>query len=193
MHHSISYPSNSSIYGRTSESANHTASKETVSFLDQLRQPKQSELARKRKVPSNPPPKGSKKGRGKVFNEPVNVSPAIQLKEFPDQALCIQVGKLFCSGCREPLSLKKSIITLHIQSAKHIAGLQRLKSKEQKERGLVEMLQAYDNDVHPVGESLPDSVHVYRLKVLSCFMKAGVPINKLDCFRNSLRLSCSSH
>ena len=112
------------------------------SFLDQLRQPKQSELARKRKVPSNPPPKGSKKGRGKVFNEPVNVSPAIRLKEFPDQTLCIQVGKLFCSGCREPLSLKKSIITLHIKSAKHIAGLQRLKSKEQKEKGLVEMLQA---------------------------------------------------
>lgn len=44
---------------------------------------------------------------------------------------------------------------------------------------------------------LPDSVRVYRLKVLSCFMKAGVPINKMDCFRNileenSLRLSSSS-
>ena len=59
------------------------------------------------------------------------------------------------------------------------------------------MLERYDNDVHPVGECLVESVRVYRLKVLCCCMKAGVPLHKVDCFRdileeNSLRLSSRS-
>ena len=60
------------------------------------------------------------------------------------------------------------------------------------------MLERYDNQVHPVGEKLPDSVRVHRIKVLTCFLKAGIPLNKINCFRDileesSYRLSSSRH
>ena len=40
--------------------------------------------------------------------------------------------------------------------------------------------------MHPSGETLPDSIRVYRVKVLTTFLKAGVPINKIDDFRDLL-------
>ena len=33
---------------------------------------------------------------------------------------------------------------------------------------------------------LPDSIRVYQVKVLTTFLKAGVPINKIDDFRDLL-------
>ena len=44
------------------------------SLLDQLQCPTASELSRKRKIHSNPPPKGLKKGKGAVADEPHTVT-----------------------------------------------------------------------------------------------------------------------
>lgn len=60
------------------------------------------------------------------------------------------------------------------------------------------MLRQYDNEVHPVGEGLPDSVRVHRVKVVTVFMKAGVPLTKVDCLcdlleENTYRLSNSQN
>ena len=38
--------------------------------------------------------------------------------------------------------------------------------------------------IHPVGETLPTEQRVFRVKVMSTFLKAGVPLNKLDIFRD---------
>ena len=59
---------------------------------------------------------------------------------------------------------------------------------------IVEALQKYDAAIHSLGETLPDAVRVYRVKVLSTFLRMGVPINKIDDFRdlleqNALRLA----
>lgn len=74
----------------------------------------------------------------------------------------------------------------------------RLQSKDKREKSISEMLKKYDAEVHPVGEGLPDDVRIYRIKVLTFFLKAGVPLNKIDCFRDlfeesSYRLTTSSH
>lgn len=60
------------------------------------------------------------------------------------------------------------------------------------------MLIQYDQEVHPVGERLPSSVRVYRVKTVTAFLKSGVPLSKLDCFRelleeNAFSLSGSQH
>ena len=60
------------------------------------------------------------------------------------------------------------------------------------------MLQQYDDKVHAVGENLPTAVRVFRVKTVTAFLKSGVPLNKLDCFRqlleeNGLSLSSSQH
>ena len=59
-------------------------------------------------------------------------------------------------------------------------------------------LQKYDESVHPKGESLSQEQRVYRVKVMTAFLKAGIPIAKLRHFRglleeNALRLTDSSH
>jgi len=45
------------------------------------------------------------------------------------------------------------------------------------------MLVDYDKATHPVRESLSEEVHVHQVKVVTTFLKAGVPLSKLDTFR----------
>ena len=56
----------------------------------------------------------------------------------------------------------------------------------------------YDSRVHLVGDGLPDSTRVYRVKVETTRLKAGVPLNKIDLFRDLLEehgyaLTSSTH
>ena len=166
------------------------------SLLDRLKSPTVSDLSRKRKVQTNPP-RGTKRGKGAVAAEP-SVSPSDRIREFPDEQLSTVLSKLFCNACRENVSVKKSVIIQHIKSAKHATGKARLALKEKKERNIADMLLKYDKTVHPVGESLSESVRVYRVKVLRTFLKAGVPLGKVDKFRelleeNAFRLCDSSN
>ena len=125
----------------------------TISLLDRLRSPPLSELSRKRKTPSNPP-KGLKRGKGTTASEPQSITAAARLREFPNQHLSVCLGKLLCDACREPLSLKKSVVALHLKSAKHTSGVERIESKHTREKNIVDLLNKYNQEVHPVGEGL---------------------------------------
>ena len=80
------------------------------------------------------------------------------------------------------LSLKKCCIQKHVTSTKHTAAKEKLAKKEKREMNIVEALKKYDAVVHPSGETLPDAVTVYCVKVLSTFLRTGVPNNKIDDF-----------
>jgi len=41
---------------------------------------------------------------------------------------------------------------------------------------IAKALKLYDQHNHPVGETLSDSVRVYRIRVLTAMLKSGVPI-----------------
>ena len=41
----------------------------------------------------------------------------------------------------------------------------------------------------PVGEKFSDEVRVFHIKVVRSFLKAGVPLAKIDCFREMLEES----
>ena len=107
------------------EQESHVSNSELTvkSLLTVLKAPKQSELTRKRKVAVNPP---TGKCKCKKSQGSANVKPLQRINEFPDQNLIISSEKLFCSACREQLSLKKSIIKNHIRSAKDLDGKFRL-------------------------------------------------------------------
>ena len=53
------------------------------------------------------PAKSAKRNKATVHNE---LSPTVLIKEFPDEFLTVSNSKLFCSACREPLSVKKSVV-----------------------------------------------------------------------------------
>ena len=92
------------------------------------------------------------------------------------------------------MSLKLSIIKNHVQSTKHAASKKKVASSNSREQDISVALSAYEKEVHPTGETLPEAQKVYRVKVVTTFLKAGVPLSKIEHFRglleeNAYRLS----
>ena len=156
-----------------------------TSLLKRLKSPQPSDLARKRKIGSNPPV-GKKRGRGGSgsVSDPKSVSAADRVKMYPTEHFSVSNLKLFCLCCREELSLKKSSLQLHIKSLKHVRSKELLSLKQQRQADILKSLEKYDKEFHPAGETLPDSTRVFRVKVVTALLKAGVPLSKVDSFRD---------
>ena len=131
----------------------------STDLLSVLRCPNASELARKRMIDRNSP-KGKKRFRGEGVNDPKSVAPHQHVRVFPNGSLTVSNSKLFCQACWEELSLKKCVVSAHLQSAKHKSSKKQLAEKEKQEMDIAEALRASDSDLHPKGETLPqDSVY----------------------------------
>ena len=92
----------------------------TASFLSRLKAPTQSDLMRKRKVRANNPPHTG--ARNKKPTDPKNIRAIDRVREFKDEMLTVSSGKLFCSACREELSLKLSIAIFQTHKAEGAGG-----------------------------------------------------------------------
>ena len=103
-----------------------------------------------------------------------------RVSELPNENLLIV-------NCSAELAGRKNVITNHIQSAKHQAGKSRLVSKEAKEKDIAEVLIATGQQRHPVRETLPLDHRIYRVKVVKTFIRAAVPLSKLEIFRELLQ------
>lgn len=123
---------------------------QVLNLLDYLKQPQTSTLARKRKISTNPP-KGMKRSKGTTTNDPKSVCPSDRVKAYLNEPFKVSNKKLFCSSCREELSLKKSSIDIHIKSSKHIKHTERWNQKEEQELDIAEALKEYQSRVHPKG------------------------------------------
>ena len=126
------------------------------------------------------------------------VSPSQRVKEFPSEELSISLGRLFCNACRETISVKRSTVLNHVRSVKHGESKAKLNSRQAKDINLVSALKKYDGDKNPVGQTLPDNQRLYQVKVVKAFMRAGIPIGKLDILRDileekALRLADTRH
>ena len=151
------------------ESSSDASTSTASSLLARLRSPRPSDLARKRQVKSNPP-RGARKGKGTVTADPKTVSPSDRVKAYHGEHFTVSNKKLFCRACREELAVKKSVIECHIASQKHKRGKERIVSKTKYEREITESLKSYDKVFHPVGETLPDSIRVYRVRVVTTML-----------------------
>ena len=121
---------------RTEVDRPDTQNDEILTVFKSLKAPKLSDLTRKRKVDSNPPPKGKRRARGEGANEPKTVTASQRIKEFPGECLTTAGkggAKLFCGACREELSLKKNVIVSHVSCNKHKAGKAKLATKEARD------------------------------------------------------------
>ena len=115
--------------------------------------------------------------------EPKSTSPAQCIKQYPGEQLDTSAGKLFCKACREELSLKGSSIANHVKSAKHVDGKKGLASKQACEQDTARVLSVHNEQTHLKGKTLPEQQQVFHVKVVSSFLKAAVPLSKLDSFR----------
>ena len=112
----------------------------------------------------------------------MKIKPDQRVREYYDEHLTVSSGKLFCEACREQLTLKKSSINNHVQSAKHKDRKVKLQEKEKRDQTIVQALQKYNETHHLRGETLPLEHQAYRVKVVRTFLCAAVPLNKLDKF-----------
>ena len=60
------------------------------------------------------------------------------------------------------------------------------KESKAKQRSIAESLRKYDEECHPKGETLLENVDVYRVTVVKSFLKAEIPLSKVDCMRDLL-------
>ncbi len=157
-----------------------TSQQPIVSLLNRLRQAPKATANRKRKVALNLCHDGKRSKAPRCMGEPKSITIAQRVKEYSDEGFTVSAKKLFCTACREEVSTKKSVINLHIKSEEHS-----LQSKNKREQDIAMALQKYDEEVHPVGETLSAQQRVYRVKVVSSFLKARVPLSKIDHFRPS--------
>ena len=94
-----------------------------VSLLDRLKSPTSADIGRPRKTKTNDPPHGKQRPcRGALATDPKGVTLNQWVKEFKYEPFTVLRGHLFCSACREQLSLKRSIIKNHLRSSKHGKG-----------------------------------------------------------------------
>ena len=72
-----------------------------------------------------------------------------------------------------------------MRSVKHMDS-KRMKERVDCEMDIVRALKKYDDGNHSKGETLSDEQRVYRIRVVTTFLRAGVPMSKLDIFRDIL-------
>ena len=83
-------------------------------------------------------------------------------------------------------------------SKKHSLNKGKLEKFGKREEDIVQVLQKYDQEHHPKGETLSTPTRVFRIKVVQAFLKSGTPLNRLEFFRDifeeagmSLSSSCN--
>ena len=115
-----------SISGYDTE--HESSSSARPNLLSKLRCPRTSELTRKRKVVRNYPPGKRRSSTSSVrgASDPKSVTPSQRVTEFPNENLSVSNGKLFCLACREEIALKRSVVSYHIKSAKHLEGKEKV-------------------------------------------------------------------
>ena len=93
------------------------------------------------------------------------------------------------------ISSKKSVLKIHILSKKHQNGKEKLKKSKLKDQTIIE---AFRREGSSKDSTLPVEECAYRLEFVNEFLKADIPIGKIDMLRsllekNSYRLTGSSH
>jgi len=151
--------------------------------------PVPSTIARDRSLEST---RGKYKRRGN--SDTTKVPLHERVKQFAGENSIVREGKLFCSGCRENICPKKSVQKIHISSKKHQNGKEKLKKSKLKDQTIIE---AFRREGSSKDSTLPVEECAYRLEVGE-FLKAGIPIGKIDMLRsllekNGYRLTGSSH
>ena len=109
---------------------------------------------------------------------PKNISIHDRIQQYPGEQLSIKDGKLFCLACREIVSAKKSIVITHLASKKYGNGKDKPKKSKLKDQTIIETFRAGDSVQKD--STLPITERAYRLKVVEEFLRAEIPIEKIN-------------
>lgn len=106
--------------------------------------------------------------------------------EFADEKLTVERGAIFCSACRAQVSEKSSSLKRHVSSTRHQQGKKALEAHKMKQQSIAVAMKRVSDDIHVKGETLPEKELVFRCEVVQTFLRAGVPLSKVQHFRQLL-------
>ncbi|CAB4040917.1 DNA-directed primase polymerase, partial [Paramuricea clavata] len=152
--------------------------------------PPPAKIARERWSDSN---KNKYKSRG--ASDVKKICLRDRVNQFPNQHLCVRSNAIFCNACKEVISSKKSIVVSHCSSKKHESGKAQLQKSKLRDQTIAEALSREKSQKE---STLPLAERAYRQQVVEEFLKAGIPIHKVDKLRpllekNGYRLTGSSN
>ena len=88
--------------------------------------------------------------------------------------------KNISDACKELLSSKKSILESHVASRKHDSSKVKMKKTKKRDQTNTEALR--QDNTQSKDCTLPVEERAYRLQVVEEFLKAGIPLRKIDKF-----------
>ena len=69
---------------------------------------------------------------------------------------------------------------------KHSQRKKQLAEKQSREHDISQAFKSYEQEVHPSGETRSEAHKLWQVKVVATFMRAGVPLAKIDHFKDLL-------
>ena len=68
----------------------------------------------------------------------------------------------------------------------HHRSIRIVTEKQINDKTIIESLTSYEGDAHPRGENFPEAQKLYRVKVVTAFLKVGIPLSKIQLLREIL-------
>ena len=118
-----------------------------------------------------------------------SVSLTARIKQYPNDPLAtsLRTSEVFCKCCRVNIQNIKSTIDTHVKSSHHVARKQQYRQVSAESIEQKSFLEEYYRDhADEKGSSLSSDVHLERMRMVAAFMKAGIPLQKLDALRPTL-------
>eukprot|EP00117_Sycon_ciliatum_P005069 scpid76960/ scgid9165/ len=137
-----------------------------------------------------------------------------RIAEFPGEYLSVSAGKLYCTACNLTISIKHSIVKAHVNSQRHVQGKESKKRAKLHQQAITISWKKFSSEStsdlagsgqsHMLAVSEDAVVSDFNLfggptsYVVEAFLKAGIPLSKVDYLRPLLesgygRLTYSTH
>lgn len=164
-----------------------------------LAAPKKAEIARERKVQSNPPPRPGQKQNSRGSKDPPRVCAWDRVKTYKREHFGVVGGKLRCIMLAMNLLARRKVPSKkHIKSKKHEIAKTKFQADRMKDQSIAKLLKANDHQNNSKVETLPEKMRVYRFKLVESCLTAGIPLSKVVLIRPFLekygyRITSRSH
>ena len=134
----------------------------------------------------------SVKKQGTRLNDVKPETLKLRLSEHTGQPVSIKHGQLFCEACVRNVGSGKAPFAAHLLSQVHVENMKRMQSSKDTRSEIKAALHEYKDDIKKTHgdeafvrglKSVPEETQLYRAETVEEFLRAGVPLLKIDILR----------
>lgn len=161
--------------------------------------PELASMERDRVIPSKRPAERRIAVAGKHKRLETGVSLQQRISEYRGESFVVSAGELKCRACGKTVQNIKSTIDLHVASKTHKEKVEALNARVAADADLrTELITHYTEQPGESGASTHPDEKVFQIRVVESFLRAGIPLQKVDMLRPLLErtgysLTASTH